>query len=167
MSGSPGSAAPGALAMVVDDDSTMRLMLQSTLAKAGLRTAAFADGRSALAAFESLGPDLVLLDIGLPDADGCTVCNTLRSLPGGRDTPVLMLTGRDDAASVERSFVAGATDFIAKPINWEILVHRVRYILRLDLRVIRQPDRLNLELDRIAVDLLRSHRCCHLNLLVR
>ena len=118
------------LALVVDDDPTMRLMLESTLAKAGLRTVAVADGRSALAAFASLAPDLVLLDIGLPDIDGYGACSAIRALPHGCDTPVLMLTGRDDAASVERSYEVGATDFIAKPINWEILVHRVRYILR-------------------------------------
>ena len=126
----PGTAARGALALVVDDDPTMRLMLESTLAKAGMRTAAFADARSALAAFDALAPDLVLLDIGLPDIDGCALCSALRAMPRGRSTPVVMLTGRDDAASVERSYEAGATDFIAKPINWEVLVHRVRYILR-------------------------------------
>ena len=119
-----------ALALVVDDDPTMRLMLESVLAKAGLRTAAFGDAKSALAAFESLSPDLVLLDIGLPDIDGCALCGMLRDLPNGRHTPIMMLTGRDDAASVERSYRAGATDFIAKPINWEILIHRVGYIRR-------------------------------------
>ncbi len=126
----PGTTPRGLLAMVVDDDPTMRLMLESTLAKAGMRTAAFGDARSALATFESLAPDLVLLDIGLPDIDGCALCSALRAMPSGADTPVLMLTGQDDAASVERSYESGATDFIVKPINWEILVHRVRYILR-------------------------------------
>jgi diguanylate cyclase (GGDEF)-like protein len=125
-----GTLTQGGLALVVDDDPTMRLMLQSTLARAGMRTAAFGDARSALAAFESLAPDLVLLDIGLPDIDGCTLCSALRALPCGQSMPVLMLTGHDDAGSVERAYLAGATDFIAKPINWEILVHRVRYILR-------------------------------------
>ena len=127
---SPHAGVRDALALIVDDDPTMRLMLESVLAKAGLRTVAFGDAESALAVFESLAPDLVLLDIGLPDIDGCALCSMLRALPGGRDTPVMMLTGRDDAASVERSYHAGATDFIAKPINWEILIHRVGYIRR-------------------------------------
>lgn len=118
------------LAMIVDDDPTMRLMLQSTLGKAGIRTEAFCDARSAIAAFERLRPHLVLLDIGLPDIDGIEACRTLRALTGGRDTPVVMLTGNDDPKSVGRSYEVGATDFIAKPINWEILTHRVRYILR-------------------------------------
>jgi diguanylate cyclase (GGDEF)-like protein/PAS domain S-box-containing protein len=126
MSRSDGSA----LALVVDDDPTMRLMLENTLAKAGVRTVAVADGRSALAAFVSVAPDLVLLDIGLPDIDGYAACSAMRAMAHGRDTPLLMLTGRDDATSVGRSYEVGATDFIAKPINWEILVHRVRYILR-------------------------------------
>ncbi len=127
---SPTTGARGPVAMIVDDDPTMRLMLESVLANSGLRSVAFGDAKSALAAFESLAPDLVLLDIGLPDIDGCALCALLRALPGGRDTPVMMLTGRDDAASVERSYRAGATDFIAKPINWEILAHRIGYIRR-------------------------------------
>jgi diguanylate cyclase (GGDEF)-like protein len=127
----PSDAVPtDTLAMVVDDDPTMRLMLQSTLARAGIRSECFADGRSAIAAFDTLRPHLVLLDIGLPDIDGIEACRSLRALSCGRDTPVLMLTGNDDPKSVERSYEVGATDFIAKPINWEILAHRVRYILR-------------------------------------
>jgi diguanylate cyclase (GGDEF)-like protein/PAS domain S-box-containing protein len=126
----PDTAGRNALALVVDDDPTIRLMLESTLAKAGMRTLTVADGRSALAAFASVAPDLVLLDIGLPDIDGYEACSAMRAMPHGRDTPLLMLTGREDATSVERSYEVGATDFIAKPINWEILVHRVRYILR-------------------------------------
>lgn len=118
------------LALVVDDDATTRLMLQATLKRVGVACEAVADGSTAIASFATLQPDLVLLDIGLPDIDGFDTCRTLRALPGGADTPVLMLTGHDDPASVERAYETGATDFIAKPINWEILAHRVRYILR-------------------------------------
>jgi diguanylate cyclase (GGDEF)-like protein len=118
------------LALVVDDDATTRLMLQTTLKRVGIACETAADGSSAIASFAALQPDLVLLDIGLPDIDGFDTCRALRALPGGADTPVLMLTGYDDAASVERAYETGATDFIAKPINWEILAHRVRYILR-------------------------------------
>ena len=103
----PGTTPRGLLALVVDDDPTMRLMLESTLARSGLRTVFLGNAHAAQAAFEAETPDVVLLDIGLPDVDGCTLCSTLRALPGGRDVPIIMLTGHDDAASVGRAYESG------------------------------------------------------------
>ncbi|WP_157270504.1 putative bifunctional diguanylate cyclase/phosphodiesterase [Azohydromonas aeria] len=117
-------------ALVVDDDTSARLMLRATLARVGIDCEAAGDGAAAIAAFTASLPDLVLLDIGLPDMNGLSVCRLLRSRPGGAEIPVLVLTGHDDATSVAQAYDAGATDFIAKPINWEILAHRLRYVLR-------------------------------------
>src|SRR5204863_2117884 len=61
---------------------------------------------------------------------GFEVCQAIRTLPGGRNTPVLMATALDDVDSIERAYRVGATDFIDKPINWPVLPHRVRYLLR-------------------------------------
>ena len=84
----------------------------------------------AIERFPQITPDVVLLDVMMPGMDGYTVCSELRSKPPSAFVPVLMLTGLDDLESINRAYEVGATDFISKPINWGILGHRVRYILR-------------------------------------
>jgi PAS domain S-box-containing protein len=84
----------------------------------------------ALSAFVRVRPDIVLLNVLMPEMDGFTTCATLRTLPGGAHTPVLMVTGLDDTESINRAYEVGATDFITKPFNWVIVSQRVRYILR-------------------------------------
>ena len=118
------------LVLVVDDDATTRLLLRQTIERHGLRVAEAADGASGLAEFQRLHPDIVLLDVMMPDMDGFEVCAQLRRLAGGANTPVLMITGLDDSVSIDRAYQSGATDFITKPITWPILGHRLRYILR-------------------------------------
>ncbi len=118
------------LVLIVDDDSTMRLLSQAILAKAGFEVAAADDGQQCLELFKSLRPDLVLMDVMMPGMDGFSTCAALRRLPGGQHTPILMLTGLDDLDSINRAYEVGATDFITKPINWTILSSRVRYMVR-------------------------------------
>jgi diguanylate cyclase (GGDEF)-like protein/PAS domain S-box-containing protein len=119
-----------ALVLVVDDDPTMRLLIGESLQQAGFAIEEAEDGLSALTAFERLQPDIVMLDVNMPGMDGFTVCTELRRMPVGNGVPVLMVTGLDDEASINRAYEAGATDFITKPINWPVLGHRVRYVLR-------------------------------------
>jgi diguanylate cyclase (GGDEF)-like protein/PAS domain S-box-containing protein len=116
--------------LIVDDESTARLLTRASLEQAGFSVTEAEDGEQALAAFEEARPDLVLLDVEMPGIDGYTVCQRLRSRPQARHVPIIMVTGRDDVASIDRAYEAGATDFVAKPINWALLGHRVRYILR-------------------------------------
>jgi len=118
------------LALVVDDDMVLRPLLHEVLRQAGFAVEEAEEGQEALDAFVRARPDIVLLDVMLPDIDGFTVCSTLRALPGGEHTPVLMVTGLNDTESIRRAYEVGATDFITKPLNWEILSHRVRYMLR-------------------------------------
>jgi diguanylate cyclase (GGDEF)-like protein/PAS domain S-box-containing protein len=118
------------LVLVVDDDPSMRLLLTESLQQAGFTVEEAEDGIPALAAFERLRPDVVMLDVNMPEMDGFSVCAALRKMPQGKATPVLMVTGLDDVASINRAYEVGATDFITKPINWAVLGHRVRYILR-------------------------------------
>ena len=66
----------------------------------------------------------------MPEMDGFAVCTEIRKLPGGKHTPVLMMTGLDDVDSIDRAYDAGATDFVTKPINYSLLAYRVRYMLR-------------------------------------
>jgi len=116
--------------LVVDDDAGGRRLTRATLTKAGFAVSEAGDGRAALDAMRAGMPDLVLLDVSMPVMDGFTACAELRRLPGGERVPVVMMTGLDDTASIERAFEAGATDFITKPINWAVLPHRVRYMMR-------------------------------------
>jgi diguanylate cyclase (GGDEF)-like protein/PAS domain S-box-containing protein len=91
----------------------------------------------------------------MPGKDGCRTCLDIRALPDGEYTPVLMMTGLDTADSIHRAFEAGATDFIAKPLNPELLVHRVRYMLRASQNVRNLADsRARLEMLKVAVDSL-------------
>ena len=81
---------------------------------------------------------MVMLDVDMPGLNGYQVCAELRK-EAGDELPIVMVTGMDDIESIERAYESGATDFIAKPINWSLIGHRVRYLLRayhalLDLR---------------------------------
>ena len=116
--------------LVVDDDASGRRLTRATLKKAGFGVIEAADGQLALDLLRAELPDLVLMDVSMPVMDGFTACQALRQLPGGGRIPVVMMTGLDDVQSIQRAFEVGATDFITKPINWTILSHRVRYMLR-------------------------------------
>lgn len=116
--------------LVVDDDKGARRLTRATLSRAGFDVVEAEDGQQALDLAIAGMPDLVLLDVSMPVKDGFVTCAELRDLPGGDGVPVVMMTGLDDVQSIEQAFKVGATDFITKPINWPILAHRVRYMLR-------------------------------------
>jgi diguanylate cyclase (GGDEF)-like protein/PAS domain S-box-containing protein len=141
--------------LVVDDDQLMRVMLRDVLTPAGFDVILAEDGVIALSRFTSVRPDLVLLDLIMQGKDGCETCRDLLALPRGKYTHVLMMTSLDDADSIHRAFEAGATDFIAKPLNFELLVHRVRYMLRASQSVNRLAENeARLEMLKVAVDSL-------------
>jgi len=118
------------LVLVVDDEATTRLLSRATLEQAGFAVVDAFDGPGAHEAYERLHPDLVLLDVEMPGMDGITVCRRLRERRDAHYVPIVMATGLDDIASIDAAYAAGATDFIPKPMNWGLLRHRVRYILR-------------------------------------
>jgi diguanylate cyclase (GGDEF)-like protein len=120
---------PARTALIVDDDELMRMMLAAALAGLGLEVHEAVDGESGLEAFDRLRPDLVLLDLLMPGIDGIETCRRLRRRPDARAVPIVMITGQDDRESIDLAFAAGATDFFAKPINWQMLPHRIRFIL--------------------------------------
>ena len=127
---SAASASARARILVVDDDAGARRLTRATLTKAGFVVVEASNGQLALDAMHETMPDLVLMDVSMPVMDGFTACTALRRMPAGHLVPVAMITGLDDTASIERAFEVGATDFITKPINWSVLPHRVRYMLR-------------------------------------
>jgi two-component system cell cycle sensor histidine kinase/response regulator CckA len=117
------------LILVVDDDGMIRRMVRRVLESKDYAVEEAEDGAQALSAFERLQPDIVLLDIMMPEMDGFATLARLQALPGGDRTPVLMITALDDKASVDRAFEAGAADYITKPIHWDVLRHRVHHLL--------------------------------------
>ncbi|MFO8085124.1 MAG: EAL domain-containing protein [Desulfobacterales bacterium] len=116
--------------LIVDDDESMRFLARASLEEAGFCVEEEADGMAGLAAFKSLLPDVMLLDVMMPGVDGFHVCKKVREMPEALFTPILMITGLGDVESIERAYELGATDFISKPVNWGNLGHHVRYLLR-------------------------------------
>ena len=116
--------------LLVDDDVMVRLLAAEALIASGFEVMEAADGESALELFERHEFSLVLLDVSLGGIDGFEVCRRLRAHPHGRTLPVIMLTGMDDTASIDSAYAHGATDFVTKPLNWTLLVYRIRYALR-------------------------------------
>lgn len=117
-------------ALVIDDDSVVRLLSREVLEQSGWVVDEAENGRLGLEAFVRQCPDLVLLDILMPEMEGFEVCTELRRLPEGLHVPVLIMTGLEDYQSITQAYDVGATDFIVKPINILLLGHRVRYMLR-------------------------------------
>ena len=115
--------------LVVDDDPTARLLMRAALCKTGYEVDLACCGEDALIQFQSQAFDMVMLDVGMPGMNGYEVCSALRVLAGPL-LPIAMVTGMDDVGSVEAAFEVGATDFISKPINWALIGHRVKYLLK-------------------------------------
>lgn len=117
------------LILIIDDDRSMRSLLNLAMGEEGYRLAEANNGELGLAEYSRLQPDLVLLDAVMPHMDGFSCCDRLRQLPGGNLIPILMITVLDDRESIERAFAVGATDYITKPLHWEVLAQRVRRLL--------------------------------------
>jgi two-component system, OmpR family, response regulator len=113
---------------ICEDDTGLRSVLSRALAAEGFEVRATATGREAVQAFSAAPPDLLVLDIGLPDADGRDVCQALRS--HGVSCPVLFLTARDALTDRLSGFHAGGDDYLTKPFALAELVVRVGALLR-------------------------------------
>ncbi len=115
--------------LVADDDEDARLLMASTLRKIGLDVSLAVNGLDAVQQFRRARHDMVMLDVDMPEMGGHEACTILRAEAGAL-LPIVMVTGKDDLVCIERAYESGATDFISKPINWTLLGHRVRYLLR-------------------------------------
>jgi diguanylate cyclase (GGDEF)-like protein len=116
--------------LAIDDDPITRLMLEKVLVRAGYRVVTAGSGEAGLDLCDDLQPDLILLDVLMPNLDGFQTCQLLRKKTNCEHTPIIMLTGLEDPESIESAFHAGATDFVTKPINWGLLSQRVKFSLR-------------------------------------
>ena len=124
------TAQPQRTVLVADDDEGIRLLVRLALEDYGWVVEEAEDGASAVLMAKTLRPDIVLLDVEMPELDGFETCAKLRQLPGSAQTPILMITGMDDQASITRAYDVGATDFLSKPFNVTVLCQRVQYMFR-------------------------------------
>lgn len=113
--------------LVVDDETAIRHLIHRFLSKQDYQVESAEDGKSALATFESFNPDLVILDVNLPDANGYTLCQEMQSRTG---VFILMLTSRTDESDKVRAFTQGADDYITKPFSLVELGARIGAILK-------------------------------------
>ena len=118
------------VAIIADDEETGRLLLAESAEQVGLVPLMFDNGTDALEAALSYGAAIVLLDVEMPGLDGYAVCRRLRADPRFTTTPIVMVTGHEDSTAITLAFDAGATDFVSKPVNWDLLPRRLEYILR-------------------------------------
>ena len=116
--------------LVVDDDQATCFLTTEALKKEGYKVVVGANGEDAVHLFKQESPDIILLDVEMPLKNGFDALQEIRQLNEGANVPIIMITGLDDTISVDKAYEIGATDFITKPINWSILGHRIRYILR-------------------------------------
>ncbi|SEQ32122.1 response regulator [Giesbergeria anulus] len=123
--------APVATILVVDDEERNVKLLEVLLQAEGYATVSALNGREALAAAVSACPDLILLDIMMPDMDGFETVAQLKANPRTRQVPVIMVTSLDDRDTKQRALLAGAEEFLSKPIIRADLTVRVRNLLRL------------------------------------
>jgi two-component system response regulator RegX3 len=124
---SPSSRDNRPLVLVVDDEESYRQALASGLNREGFAVECAGDGHEALRLFHRVHPDLVLLDVMLPDLSGIELCQQMRAL---KPVPIIMVTARDSEVDVVLGLELGASDYVPKPFRLRELVARMRAVLR-------------------------------------
>ena len=137
--------------LVVDDDSAVRNLIQRFLLQQNYQVESAEDGKTALAIFEQFNPDLVILDVNLPDALGFNLCQEMQNRSG---VFVLLLTSRTDEADKIRGFSKGADDYLTKPFGLGELEVRVAAILRRQ-RVVANTEQQRLVFEKLIIDSVR------------
>lgn len=137
--------------LVVDDDPAIRNLIHRFLTKQNYQMESAEDGKSAMAMFEQFNPDLVILDVNLPDANGYNLCQEMQGRTG---VFVLMLTSRTDEADKIKGFSQGADDYITKPFSLGELGVRVGAILKRQ-RIVTTAEQQSLLFDKLMVDPVR------------
>ncbi len=116
--------------LIVEDNTELLELLRSNLRQAGFGTLAASNGLEALKKARSGAPDLILLDLVLPELDGFAVCERLRRDPATASTPIILLTGLTSSMTRYAGLESGANEFVTKPANPAHLVSRIEYWLR-------------------------------------
>jgi DNA-binding response OmpR family regulator len=115
---------------IVEDESDIASLIASYLRKEGFLCDVYATGRAFLHGLEKHPPDIVLLDLMLPDINGIEICRTLKAKPDGRTIPLIMVTAKGEEADRVVGLELGADDYITKPFSLKELVARVRAVMR-------------------------------------
>lgn len=137
--------------LVVDDDPSIRTLIHRFLSKQNYQMESAEDGKTAMAIFEQFNPDLVILDVNLPDATGYTLCQDMQNRTG---VFVLMLTSRSDEADKIRGFSQGADDYLTKPFSLGELEVRVGAILKRQ-RPVTTAEQQRLKFNNLMIDPVR------------
>jgi diguanylate cyclase (GGDEF)-like protein/PAS domain S-box-containing protein len=116
--------------LIVDDDPVARMFVTHALSEMGIGCIEAVDGMEALAKLDAALPDLVILDLEMPGIDGFETCSRIRAAERTRELPVLIATGYTDGETIDRAYDVGATDFLKKPIDFSVLRHHVRFLMR-------------------------------------
>lgn len=133
--------------LVVDDDPDMAAFLARLLTREGMAAETAGDAEAAIARISLQPPDMILLDVMLPGADGFTLCERLKSAPASAMIPIVLVTALEDQESRVRGIRAGADDFLSKPVRREELIARVKTLQRL------HETRRELEARRLAAEI--------------
>jgi DNA-binding response OmpR family regulator len=116
--------------LYVDDDPILREFAVVNLTSEQATVASAGDGAEALKLLDAYEPNILLLDLDMPNMDGFEVLAQLRRSDRWAQLPVIAVTGREDVTAVDRAFDAGATSFVIKPLNWRLLAYQIRYVHR-------------------------------------
>ncbi len=115
--------------LIVDDEETVLLIFKTHLNAAGYEVVTASSGKAGLASMEKENPDLVLLDVMMPEMNGFAVCRKIRENPAWKRLPIVMVTGLHGETDAQEGKISGATDFVTKPVNYDDLKKRVtKYI---------------------------------------
>ena len=143
--------------VVVDDEPDLLELVRVNLSQAGFEVHVAELGEEALALVERIAPDLLVVDLMLPDIPGTDICRRLRARPETADLPIIMLTARADEVDRVVGFELGADDYVTKPFSPRELVLRVKAVLR---RRAGKPDDVPADLRRGTLRIDTERRRC-------
>ncbi len=116
--------------LAIDDDPIHREFAMVYLGTPGTSVVTADSAEAGLAELRLRHFDIVLVDVDMPGMNGIEFVQTLRADPRYDDLPIIVITGREDMDSIDRAYDAGATSFMCKPVNWRLLSHQVKFLLR-------------------------------------
>jgi len=115
--------------LVVDDSGTARMIEQMALGRASYDVVQARDGAEAVQMAAKEKPDLILMDVMMPNMDGYAACRGIRAQTTTRDIPVIMVTTRGEPVNVETGYASGCNDYVTKPVNTPELLAKVRSLI--------------------------------------
>lgn len=136
--------------LLVDDDQDILEFIGYNIKKEGFEVATASNGKDAIEVAKKFKPDLIILDVMMPEMDGMETCHQIRNMPMLKDTLIVFLTARGEDYSQIAGFDAGADDYITKPVKPRVLVSKVRAILRR--KGSTQDDQSEIEANGVSID---------------